>query len=718
MFKAMNVPDNVRRAYMKGITGKTSAKDFTADDFDKVFNEIGTYLNKALIARTGDPSKVRATGWFESNIKPYDRLLFTSHARDLTAVDQLHTAKALQIVELRLANDASMGLQHRWGNEFYKAYPKLKGNIGQRIKGTVFGKTDIAGLELNHRLQYNPNDPRTVKPTTKLTPELKKIYKDYRRITDIYWMRLNEIRKVAGKDELPYNEFYMYHNIDRAAMKRAGRASEIPRTEYSKVAFTEPKIPIVEKVSTEFARTQHDFPLKNDPFQALRSMVRHDLKAIYLREPSRIVRSHLQELVKAKLIDNKTAEQMYKPMRWVIWEQPTPGVEKLNNTIKNLMDKKLFGKSIDTLVASFNKTVGENPARVLSNLWGKTVATGYIGGRARLAIRNSLQPVYNHGYVDLGSLAKAMVSGDPTHVKEWKTTNPFWKMTVGQAGEEHVMTQKTAGKLLFGMFQKSHINNVDISVRAAYYQVMDYITKPKYKKLGWWDDEGVKLRKTNPTAVSHWEKANMFKEMEFQASHTQFLYNVLGMPLIARGAAAPFFKLTSYPMNYGYKYLASLGSRMKTGRPEWAGEGGPKLPWNNRFGLIKHFVFLGAALSAVERAGLDYSSLLGFGYTPEKGVIRPWGSSGVFNMRPSPLMNMLMTMKDKFSDDPYIRKKASFMRTVPIPGKLAVTDILKAVETGERKKYLFHTPYVRKKRKKTRIYPAPFKPVTTMRPFQ
>jgi len=63
----------------------------------------------------------------------------------------------------------------------------------------------------------------------------------------------------------------------------------------------------------------------------------------------------------------------------------------------------------------------------------------------------------------------------------------------------------------------------------------------------------------------------LFEQISFMTSHTQFLYNTLGMPMVTKGALKPLTKLTSYPMNYTYKYLGELNHQMLTGKPTWVG---------------------------------------------------------------------------------------------------------------------------------------------------
>ena len=276
---------------------------------------------------------------------------------------------------------------------------------------------------------------------------------------------------------------------------------------------------------------------------------------------------------------------------------------------------------------------------------------------------------------------------------------------------------------------------------------MDYITKPKsgigenYDKLKWWDQAGKDARAKAKAAgdpnwdklISAGEKTRLFKEMEFVASHTQFLYNAMGLPLITRSkpVAAMAFKLTSFPLNYWHKYLGEMNHRMWTGQPTYAGKGGPTLPLSARAGLAKHFIGMGLIIAGLEQAGFDYSSLTGLGYKPkEKKAIYPFSPGGVLSFRPSPGIQTLMNFKDRFSDQEWIRERAKERMGLfgiipfPIPGEQLVKDITKGL-AGDRKKVFFHTPYEPKtkgkpKREGITAFPSfnPFpKPSQVFKPF-
>jgi hypothetical protein len=248
--------------------------------------------------------------------------------------------------------------------------------------------------------------------------------------------------------------------------------------------------------------------------------------------------------------------------------------------------------------------------------------------------------------------------------------------------------------------------NVERTMRATYYQTLDYIRSDKYKDLkGWRDADGIAGRAKNPNYLSEREMKVLKEEVDFVASHTQFLYNATGLPLVTRSdALAPLFKLMSYPMNYRYKYINELYTRMTTGSPSWAKgmKDAPKLPWNQRLGLVKHFVGLGVLVAGLEQAGLDYSSMLGVyvsGKDKKDTLPIPFTDarvgSGIFSTRPSPGMSLLLSIKDSLSSDPYIQKmgQRNFKRSIPIPGAGAFTDIKDALTEGERADMLTYSIY-------------------------
>lgn len=668
--KALDMDDDLYRVVLQDYTGKTSTTQFAKEDYDAFFRGVRDYVD---VYRDG--AKMRSVGPIEGTFKPVDRLLITSGLKDLAASTQV--AKQLMMQEREVYQLARSAYKTEW-DEQWRALGGMKG------KDPVTG-IDHASLDLYRRVEQR--DPAG------LNAKQRAVYDDYLTIQANYHKRLNEVELAMGKKDpadptfdkkkdVPITnerEAYIRHLIDRPAMIREDRQAELPNDPGEMDFATVRPFSAKRKESTQKKFTGQ-YIYKQDPWAALDSMVHNDLKVIYLHQPTAILKEQVKLANKAGIMPDSAATWLNKYMRHVIYEQPTELTQAANREVYRLLSTAP-GKAIVKMAAKLNVDFGENPVNGFANFWGQTISRSLIGFSAKQALRNATQFLYSFGMNDTASVARAMYS-DRTKDELLDTLlskSQYRKMAVGVAEEGMSATaQGRFDQAAFGLFQKSSQVSVDISMKASYYQAKEYILNPKYADLGWADDAGKAMRKSNPKALSATEVDRIAKNMDFEGMHTNFAYNVFGLPMVYRsGVARPFFKLVSYPMQYTYQYLGELTHRALHGRPGWAGVDGPRLPVMARAGIAKHLIGLGMAVSALQKfAGVDYSSVLGISYDPNSDKAVPISPGGILSVRPSPAVSLLQTVAGLFSDDGYTQRRSINALTNINPLKNAVTSLL------------------------------------------
>ena len=764
--------------YIRAVTGKKNISKITKEEMVEVTNALQTNIdNYGIHINMGGP--------LQNLFSPADRLFLTSGMGDMVSMRNLKLAKEISIVQQSAMGEFSFAARRLVNEGYKKAFPKLfkeTGKVGEAfgfdkgIKKTLKGQASKAEVEFHRQLTYDPTKPpsnvnqKPIISESQLTPELRDMKRLYKTVTKVFANRQNEVLVMMGQKPIPVNDFYVRRTIDRAAMIAAGM--EPPVEDFNNIFADKAKPAGRFTVSTEKQRTTQTekFIYKEDPFSALDDMVRHDLKRIYLTKPQAIVSKELEIMVKTGQMTAAEGEYVTRYVNTVFLSQPTLQTKRFDAFLKKKMEGNA-GKGIVKLAAEWGKDIGSSPTAMMANLYGSAVTKAYMGGRARLAIRNSMQSLFTFGMVDTPSLAKAMTDTitwkvTPKRYQEWQNTNQGYKMSKGNS-MEHIEAMSPIDQVLLGPFHTSHIMNVDISSLGTYYQTMKYITDPKFAKTNFSDKAGRAIRSKLKSegnakwndAISSTEKARLFKEVEFVTLHTQFLYNAVGMPMISRSkVAAPFVKLASFPMNYAYKYLGELTHRMKTGQPRWAKGTDIKLPWNNRLGLVKHALAGATVVAGLDLLGFDYSSIVGAGYLPKQnkafvpfigykfdefakdrymtdtdqhragekiplhervlaGLSTP---EGVLTARPTLGMSTFMAMKNLFSNDRYLKQKAVRdlpTLLVPVPGMKLKGDIERAAKDEDQLGFFAQRPFTPKKKKRSPTTPFPKFKVSKPRAF-
>lgn len=711
----LGMTDDAYRSFIEKSTGKTSSQDLTEAEYNTLFDDVLAYVDTS-VANTVKP--VRPAGILERIFSPADRVRIVTGAHDLVSVKATESAKSMQLLWNSTAGEAVPAMRKQWTALYDDVAAKgllTKRTAKSKVARAVGNRADDADELLSQALTKTrgPNevplsDDEYAAVMRSLSPEMKTFIEDMRGTMDYFHQRLNDIEKVMQQDLTARRDFYSRSFVDRAAMKRAGRGEELKRISFgpSGESLAVPRNP---RVSTQMQRDAKTTMLKvRDPFEALKNMIMLDVKAIYLHQPEKLVEAEVKNLVKQGLMDKLAADDIKWWLTHAVIGTQTPGVQRIDAQINRFLSSSNPGKALDTFLAWAGRDMGGSPYRSIGGLWGSTVTSGYMGGRAKLAIRNAMQWTMLVGFNDPQHIARGMADvvsgGEAALVKEFYGKNLFWRNTTEQA-EEHIAAG-IKGSIGTSMQQKGHVFGNKVGVNSTFHRVISNINA-KGNKYGWATDHGIELRaQAKAAGDKNWkyvlddvEKSRMFEEMEFVASHTFFLYNVLGMPNVFRGAFAPAAKLMSFPMNYGYKYLSELGTRAWKGKPTWAVKQGVnvKLPMTERAGIFKHAIFVSLLAAAAEAAGFDTSSEIGIGYKKGKGikgVILPFSEDGILSLRPSPGMGIFMGLKNMMSGDENKRAYGRYMikNSFPYPGQYAKRDIEKVLETGDVPGFLFYRP--------------------------
>ena len=761
--------------FIKQQTGKDTLKKATEEEIGAVWDGLITHVNGELSKATG------FTGIkIQPAMMPADRQILKSGMQDMVSFKKLWEAGMLRDVERIRSSEMRYAFERQYREAYYEAFPdaKPKGIKGKvkRVAQIMRDETDEAAEELFKTMTFDKNKPpsdmnqESIRDFSK-NPKLKEVVDSYKRMTDFYWNRLNQVNLTMGKDPVPYNEFYIRHLVDEKAMIRAGIADKVPKPK-DNARRGDPKSTGVFSVSTEKARAKGETGLiyHKDPFKAMDDMIRQDLKAVYLEQPVKLFTDELNAIYDAGGMSRMEYDYVTEFTNTVIRGLPSKGTLKGNAWVERHLDNAP-GKAITKYAAEVGLNLRSRPLETLNRLWGAGVTNAYIGARIRLAIRNQVQSAFTWGMTNTKSTARGMateLSGNrPALVNEWRKTSSFFKVSMGQGGVEHGAASNAMEELSHAAFTKAHKDNIGVASTSTYYQTIDNINNTK---LGWDDATGRSLRTDAKKAgqkdwrevLSPKEKSRLFEEMDFVAAHTQFLYTTMGMPTIFRDARlAPFFKLMSFPMNYAYKYVGEMGHRAITGQPTWAKGTNIKLPMSQRMGIVNHFVLFGGMVAALDAAGLNYTSMIGAGIKPSenKAFVGPFtiskqklsnkeiakkrgisedrydalvasgnkpsykdeygwkvggGQEGTLTARPSPLMSIFASMSGMMSESPYERKKATgnFWNSINLmPGRLAAGDVTKAVKEGEVSSFLLYkNPKPKVKPFKIDAYkPYPFK---------
>ncbi len=730
---SVGLPDADYQNILKEFTGKSSSKDLTVDDYitleSQLRQTVGVEKYDKIVPKARLNIDMKTFGPLQQTLSMPDTAAMTNGWWGF--VQHMHNAKAYQLIfkeKQNLMVDAFIGKYTELFDKGIKdgkvtpiaKQPVIEGmSVGQKVFSKISPLPSHAMVDLSARLESGN--------LAGLTGPLKSMVKEYRDTQAQYLDMLNATRGFIGQKAMKPKEFYMRHVVDIPAMLRAG----ISREEMATQQIKSGKMKTAEDflVGTEYQRRK-GIPYVNDAGAALRNMIQVDVQAIFLREPWKILNTSLRNVLKTNPELKPQVDDIVEHINKIMFEKPSKSTTYLTNRTLGFLKDNKVGNALDSFFAGAGIDVGKRPFESASGAISNWISQAYVAFNPALDFLNAVQWSYTVPTVTAGNAWRGLITKDTALLAEIKKNSLYYKMAVGKPLEN--LTEKGAlAQSGFINFLTKNKLAIDTSMRMKYHQGREYIWNPKYKSVGAASTEGTAKRaELRTSGNANWMEYMTKSERHFleryvdeSANSANFLYNVLGAPYIQRSAVArPFVTLTSYPMNYVYKYLNELGTIAMTGTPHWAKAEGLKikLPLTERLGIIKHLVGVAVIAGAVEKyTGFDYSQLGIVSLTKQDKNHwynigdENWGVAfgGVLNIRPNPATSLVLAVKDALtSDDTYVRNMAMSnikrLNFVPIPYSGVVRKAIGTAE-GRREPYQMFV-YKKYERKKTAVFqPTP-----------
>lgn len=514
-----------------------------------------------------------------------------------------------------------------------------------------------------------------------LSPKEEDVFKYFRNLSKDIWRRENEVREKVDLPPIEYKKAYFRHTADAMAKEMLEGKYPFPQG----IKYWGEKM-VGKKIFNpmEFHRKLSDdlIDLWSKDIRAVtKSMLWNGLKEIYLAQPAKFLNEQLNAISKdlpeyrnlsprdqaaydqTRVIPSSTRKWLVDYINQVLKGQETELDASLNRIVTKSGLKGIFDKAL----SPFGRSIGRKPITNTFMLSGRAVISGVMGWIPRQIMRNAFQPVQNLALYGVKATIKSYLPASvDKNLKGLMSESLFLK---SYTGFEELPTNLMGKleKVWLGPYGIVAVNNAKLGMKAAYWNTLELIKNPKFRKHGWADSQRTKDTPREKLYPS--EKEKLLREMEFGASATQYQYIPIGMPGIFRyKALVPATRLQSWWMNYFTKFLRESTHRAFKGRPSWSGEDGPTLPWSRRVNFLKYLILGGWVLTTL---GYRKSFLLGVAPTYL-----------------SPAMQLALGMYNyAIATEDWKRKKALnqiyYSWKAFIPGSLAWRDFI-AVWNGEK----------------------------------
>ncbi len=590
------------REMARQVTGKSSAKDMSKGEADAFIEAIKTKEDrpevlKRMARKYGEPTII--THFTDPS--------YYAHKLGVKSlIEPIEKAKGEFDLELRSAAHELDKMGHQidkvWGTTAReKARARVK-NIPTKAKEELG--------ELLDTYEEAPED---------LDPKKKEIFNWFRNLTRTMLERQNEARAALDLEPIVGREAYMRHVVSDAA--REVLNNRYPFPEGSK--YWSKKV-VAGRIYNpmELQRTIEDdlFGIfTKDPIQASKAMVHTALKEIHLNKPIKFFKTQLAELnkdlpqyegltpqqmrqLRTSVLPASTRQWLDDYVNQLVIGQETQSDEFLNN----LITKTGISDAMNKVLRPFGRILSQKPVTNFFRSMGRLQMAGVLGPRPKLILRNKFQLTQNLGIYTTKANIRAFLPPSE-QLKERLNKSLFLRSYTGLEELPKGMANKVENLWHKG-YRWSAVSNARQSMEVAYWDTLELIENPKYKGVGFADP----MRNYNEPKEFLYpsEKAKLIKEMEFGASATQYNYTVLGMPWLFRNKSLiPFTRLTSWPMNYFFKFHREAIHRFATGSPSW--DSNIKLPWSRRIGWLRYATLGGLILNT-----LNYGRSYMFGAAP------------------------------------------------------------------------------------------------------
>ena len=454
-----------------------------------------------------------------------------------------------------------------------------------------------------------------------LSEKEEDVFKYFRNLSKDIWRRENEVREKVDLPPIKYKTAYFRHTADAMAKEMLEGKYPFPQG----IKYWSEKM-VGKKIFNpmEFQRKLSDdlVDLWSKDIRAVtKAMLWNGLKEIYLAQPAKFLNEQLNAISKdlpeyknltprEQAAYDQTRVMPASTKKWLInyINQVIKGQEtELDASLNRIITKSGLRGMFDKVLSPFGRSIGRKPITNTFQLAGRAIISGVMGWVPRQITRNSFQPVQNLALYGVKATIKAYLPASvDKNLKELLSESLFLK---SYTGFEELPTNLMAKleKVWLGPYGIVAVNNAKLGMKAAYWNILELIKNPKFKKYNWADPQ--RTKDTPKGYLFPSEKEKLLKEMEFGSSCTQYQYIPIGMPGIFRyKALIPLTRLQSWWMNYFAKFNREAIHRALKGKPSWSGEDGPTLPWSRRVNWLKYLVIGGAVLTAM---GYRRSFLIG-----------------------------------------------------------------------------------------------------------
>ena len=452
-------------------------------------------------------------------------------------------------------------------------------------------------------------------PPTWLSPEKKAVFNWFRNLNRTILKGENEVRAKLDLEPIKYRKAYVRHTAEAMAKEMLMGKYPFPEgLKYWSQRMVGKKIFNPMEFQRQLADDLENYFTKDLAF-ATKSMLWTGLKEIHLSQPLRAFSEQLGALSKDLPVYEGLSPEELRQVRAVsVMPASTKKwlVDYVNQVIKGqqtFLDEEVnrivvnsgLGGLLNKALKPFGRTIGQKPITGFFQKTGRAIISGVMGWRPKQLIRNKFQLIQNLALYSTKSNLKGFLPANK-QIKELLNESTFLK---GYTGFEELPTniQQRLEKLWLAPYQWTAVSNVKQTMKVAYWDTLELITKPKYRKYGWADP--ARTYKEPKGFLYPSEKERLLKEMEFGAGATQYSYIPMGMPeLFRHKALIPITRLQSWWMNYFAKFTREAIHRAIKGETMY----GARLPWSRRLGYLRYLVLGGSILTAM---GYKKSFLLG-----------------------------------------------------------------------------------------------------------
>ena len=609
------------RAVAKGMTGKTSVKDMTPEEAEMFIDALDRlpepkYKDGKLVAPSIPRTmKLTVEGFFQKKYgEPTPIWLLTDQTYYATQlgikplVEPFEKGKMEFDLEFRQSSNLVDKMVNKL-NDIAKtsAFAKIKAKVKN-----IPTKAESKMAELINKYEATPSG---------LSEKEEDVFKYFRNLSKDIWRRENEVREKVDLPPIKYKQAYFRHTADVMAKEMLEGKYPFPQG----IKYWGEKM-VGKKIFNpmEFHRKLSDdlIDLWSKDIRAVtKAMLWSGLKEIYLAQPAKFLNEQLNAISKDlpeyknlsprdQAAYDQTRVMPASTRKWLVdyINQVIKGQEtELDASLNRIVTKSGLKGIFDKVLSPFGRSIGRKPITNVFALGGRAIISGVMGWVPRQLMRNSFQPVQNIALYGLKATIKAYLPASvDKNLKRLLSKSLFLK---SYTGFEELPTNLMGKleKIWLGPYGIIAKNNAKLGMKAAYWNIIELIRNPKFKKHGWADTQ--RTKDTPKDYLYPIEEEYLSKEMEFGASATQYQYIPIGMPGIFRyKALIPLTRLQSWWMNYFTKFTREAIHRGFKGRPSWSGEDGPTLPWSRRVNYLKYVIIGGAILTSL---GYRRSFLLG-----------------------------------------------------------------------------------------------------------